>query len=466
MTCTCISLTSRKRILKNLSAYYVSFCLVQTSFTSISNVLNVLNQDEGLGTASLLVSNVTSLILCLGPPQILIRLIGFKFTLIISQLCSTAFIFASLFPSWYTLMPASFIQGIYLSIFWTICGIYTEYCAKEYSLETGKNYHFILTIFSGIFSAIISMANVLSSILIAITLKVDNVKNKVSSNFDHNAYCGANNCPSFILPKSSSTPSISSVYLLCFILFGFIITAILITLFLVDNISHKQADTQKKSQKNAVSILREQFSNIFNVLKNPHVFLLMPITMASSIEISFIWTEYNRGYVTCVTDVRYIGYMNLVYGLTSLIFANILGYLTKFSSQPVMITFMIMTSLSNFLIMLIWTPISSSQMSILYLIAFLFGLSASYSNGQIRGLYGYYFPNDSSVYSAASFSSTFGYVIGFILSLFFCARVKIFIHMSLLIFSLTCYVILSYHKQNVSKTLINSVPSLVTLQKP
>jgi hypothetical protein len=89
---------------------------------------------------------------------------------------------------------------------------------------------------------------VLGSILVTSILKTPEVKdiNGNGTFIDYENLCGANNCPSFQLPMSSSKPSVQSVYALCASLIGLCILALIITLVFMDN-------TLKTSSENTIS---------------------------------------------------------------------------------------------------------------------------------------------------------------------------------------------------------------------
>ncbi len=80
-------------------------------------------------------------------------------------------------------------------------------------------------------------AYVLGSVLVTSILKTQ-VLNATNATppFDYEATCGANNCPSFRLPQSSTEPSTSSVYWLLAALIAICLFAIAITVVFMDNL--------------------------------------------------------------------------------------------------------------------------------------------------------------------------------------------------------------------------------------
>ncbi len=74
----------------------------------MANLQSSLNSDQGLGTASLATIYITIIISCLFLPPIMIKNIGLKWTIVISQICYLLFIAANMYPKWYILMPGKY----------------------------------------------------------------------------------------------------------------------------------------------------------------------------------------------------------------------------------------------------------------------------------------------------------------------------------------------------------------------
>ncbi len=76
----------------------------------------------------------------------------------------------------------------------------------------------------------------LGSVLVTAILKTQDLNGTNSTAFDYQSMCGANNCPDFKLPVSSTDPSDSSVYWLLGSLIALCVVAILTTTFFMDNL--------------------------------------------------------------------------------------------------------------------------------------------------------------------------------------------------------------------------------------
>ena len=117
---------------------------------------------------------------------------------------------------------------------------------------------------------------------------------------------------------------------------------------------------------------------------------------------------------------------------------------------------MLMTALSNAIFMLSWTP-NSEESYVLFIMAIAFAFTDCLATCQVRAAFGIFFPNDPSAYSAALMFETIGLVIGSILSIFFCTRIKIYVYIFIIFLSILSYVILEV-KTNQKKSELEKEP--------
>ena len=119
-----------------------------------------------------------------------------------------------------------------------------------------------------------------------------------------------------------------------------------------------------------------------------------------------------------------------------------MGYVLKYIGTMSGIIFMLMVVLCQNVFILSWTP-TAGEVAIVFLIILSFAFSQSVSNGQVRGLYGVYFPNNSAAFSAATISQTTGLFLGSLISTYCCVYTKSYIYIGIILSSLICYVILA-----------------------
>ncbi len=104
----CFELSEKAKIYKNFIAYNCATILTFAAYDTVASVSSVLDQDQSLGTTSQSIVYFVQFITALVWPQICIEVIGFKFTLALSQLCYLLFFIANTFPSWGTMIPSKF----------------------------------------------------------------------------------------------------------------------------------------------------------------------------------------------------------------------------------------------------------------------------------------------------------------------------------------------------------------------
>ena len=61
-----------------------------------------------------------------------------------------------------------------------------------------------------------------------------------------------------------------------------------------------------------------------------------------------------------------------------------------------------------------------------------------------KGLYGVYFPNNSSAFTASAMSLTMGLAFGAFASTFMCIQIKVYIYIMIILCSLVCYITLAF----------------------
>ena len=102
--------------------------------------------------------------------------------------------------------------------------------------------------------------------------------------------------------------------------------------------------------------------------------------------------------------------------------------------------------------MLTWTP-NPNNLYVIFFMAIGFGLSQSYANGQVRGLFIVHISNNKCVFCFATLFQTLGFCTGFLFSLLTCTYVKVYFYFSLASASLICYIFLIWREntQNMGK---------------
>lgn len=155
-------LKSKWRIMKNLLVISFAWVFQFTAYQSIANLQSSLNSDEGLGTASLSSIYVTLVISCLFVPPIMIKNLGLKWTIALSQFTYLLFIAANMYPKWYILMPAAVVLGLGAAPLWTAKCTYVSEIAHHYAKLSNETSEAVVNRFFGIFFAMFQTSSSLS----------------------------------------------------------------------------------------------------------------------------------------------------------------------------------------------------------------------------------------------------------------------------------------------------------------
>ena len=77
------------------------------------------------------------------------------------------------------------------------------------------------------------------------------------------------------------------------------------------------------------------------------------------------------------------------------------------------------------------------------------------------GLYGVYFPNNHTAFSASAMGFTLGLSLGSAISTYFCTYIKVYVYLIIVALALVCYITLIF-KHNIPKVQIEQKKSETT----
>jgi hypothetical protein len=119
---------------------------------------------------------------------------------------------------------------------------------------------------------------------------------------------------------------------------------------------------------------------------------------------------------------------------------------------------MLMTAIANSNLISSWTPKLDESFMMIILVTISFSFTNSMSIGQVKSLYGIYYRDNKSSYSAAMIFETFGIVLGSAISTYYCAKIKFYAYSLLALFSLLCFILLDI-KTNIRSNYLTSLTS-------
>jgi hypothetical protein len=139
--------------------------------------------------------------------------------------------------------------------------------------------------------------------------------------------------------------------------------------------------------------------------------------------------------------VNYVGWTNVLFGILGSSVSFGITYLLKYIGVQLGIIFMLMTAITQSIFIISWTPVYNNT-TVIFSMAVGFSLTLSIYAGQIRGIYGVYFPKNPAAFSAVAIGQTLGFLFGSLLSTYACNRFKTYFYLGITLFSLFCYVFL------------------------
>ncbi|XP_054771746.2 protein unc-93 homolog A-like isoform X1 [Lytechinus pictus] len=406
-----------RRIYKNLLIISSSFLFVFTAFQALSNLQSSINCDEGLGLASLSVIYGTLIVSAMFVPSVMIRHLGLKWTLVVSQVTYALYTAANFYPSWATLIPASVILGLGAAPLWTAKSTYLTTTAGVYSKLTGETVPSIVSRFWGIFFFFFQSSQILGNLISSLVFREET---SIDGKNDTEYKCGSQDCyvetgddngtycdP----PETSLTYTLLSIYLVSGII------AVIIVVVFVDNLG---ASKKIKDQGTL-----DLFFATARLMKDKKMIAIIPLTIFSGLEQAFIAGDFTKSYVTCSLGVGWVGYVMICYGLADAICSVLIGRLVKYTGQIPFFCLGALINVSLIVALFVWEPFSD-QLPVFFVIAALWGVGDAIWQTQLNSLYGILFRDQQEqAFSNYRLWESVGFTMAFAYSNFLCVWIKL-----------------------------------------
>jgi hypothetical protein len=102
-----LKLSENSKIIKNLLAVNVAYVALFSSLTGTTSLQSVLLQEGCLGTISQSVIYSTQLLTSFVLPQVLINIVGFKWSILLAEILFLSFVTVQIFPRWAILLTGN-----------------------------------------------------------------------------------------------------------------------------------------------------------------------------------------------------------------------------------------------------------------------------------------------------------------------------------------------------------------------
>ncbi|XP_041830953.1 protein unc-93 homolog A [Melanotaenia boesemani] len=429
------------RNFKNVLVVSIGFLSLFTAYGGLQSLQSSLNAEQGMGVASLSVIYASIIISSMFLPPIMIKNLGCKWTIVAGMACYVAYSFGNLYPGWYTLIPTSVILGLGGSPLWSAKCTYLTISGNVQAAKEGKKGSDIINHYFGIFFFIFQSSavwgNLMSSLIFGQDTDISDIPEEVLQT------CGAADCGlSVNATGTSNKPAQRLVWILVGCYIGVGVLAMLIVGIFLDNIDQEQTSQFRENKEPFC----HTFLATFRLLKDWRLLVLIPLTMYSGFEQSFLSGEYTKNYVTCALGIHFVGFVMMCFGASNSLSSFLFGRIARYTGRAPLFLLAALTNLSCIIALLYWRP-HPDELPVFFVFPALWGMADAIWQTQTNALYGVLFPKDKeAAFANYRMWESLGFVIAFAYSTFICLEYKLYILVSVLVLTMITYPIVEYNE--------------------
>ncbi|KOX68736.1 UNC93-like protein [Melipona quadrifasciata] len=443
------------RILKNIGTVSIAFMVQFTAFQGTANLQSSINASDGLGTVSLSAIYAALVLSCIFVPTFLIKRLTVKWTLCLSMMCYAPYIGSQFYPKFYTLVPAGVLLGLGAAPMWAAQATYLTQVGGVYAKLTDQPVDAIVVRFFGFFFLAWQTAELWGNLISSLVLSGGEFSSgggNSTTNWEKIKLCGADFCvfsngghETLDRPPESEIYEISAIYLTC------VVIAVIIVALFVDPLS-RYGEKQRKVDSQELSGIQLLSATAYQ-LKKPYQQLLIPITIWIGMEQAFIGADFTQAYISCALGVHRVGYVMICFGVVNAACSLVFGSLMKFvGRQPLMVLGAIV-HVSLIVVLLHWKPHPDNPY-VFYTVSGLWGVGDAVWQTQVNGLYGTLFRrNKEAAFSNYRLWESAGFVIAYAYSTHLCARMKLYVLLTVLLVGTTGYIVVELLHRRKQKRL-------------
>lgn len=431
------------RNLKNVLVVSIGFLSLFIAYGGLQSLQSSLNAEQGMGVASLSVIYASIIVSSMFLPPVMIKNLGCKWTIVVSMACYVSYSFGNLYPGWYTLMPTSVILGLGGSPLWSAKCTYLTISGNIQGAKEGKKGSDVINQYFGIFFFIFQSSAVWGNLMSSLIFGQDTNIADISE--EQLSLCGAADCGLNISSNSTTIrPEQKLVWTLVGAYIGVGVLAMLIVAIFLDNIDRTQASEFRANSEPFC----HTFLATFRLLKDWRLVTLIPLTMYSGFEQSFLAGEYTKNYVTCALGIHFVGFVMMCFGATNSVCSFVFGRLARYTGRAPLFFFAALTNLACIIALLLWRP-HPDQLPVFFVFPALWGMADAIWQTQTNALYGILFPRDKeAAFANYRMWESLGFVIAFAYSTFLCLEYKLYILLAVLVLTVVTYPIVEWHERN------------------
>ncbi|XP_044024880.1 protein unc-93 homolog A isoform X2 [Siniperca chuatsi] len=422
------------RNFKNVLVVSVGFLFLFTAYGGLQSLQSSLNAEQGMGVASLSVIYASIIVSSMFLPPIMIKNLGCKWTIVVGMACYVSYSFGNLYPGWYTLIPTSVILGLGGSPLWSAKCTYLTISGNTQAAREGKKGSDVINQYFGIFFFIFQSSAVWGNLMSSLIFGQDtNVANITAEQLQS---CGVADCGLNISVNSTTTrPAQQLVWTLvgCYIGNASVYFGITI----------KEQASQFRENREPFC---HTFLATFRLLKDWRLVTLIPLTMYSGFEQSFLSGEFTKNYVTCALGIHFVGFAMMCFGASNSLCSFVFGRLARYTGRATLFFLAALANFSCIIALLFWRP-HPDQLAVFFVFPALWGMADAIWQTQTNALYGVLFPRDKeAAFANYRMWESLGFVIAFAYSTFLCLEYKLYILLAVLLVTVVTYPIVEYYE--------------------
>lgn len=431
------------RNFKNVLVVSIGFLSLFTAYGGLQSLQSSLNAEDGMGVASLSVIYGAIIVSSMFLPPIMIKNLGCKWTIVAGMACYVSYSVGNLYPGWYTLMPTSVILGLGGSPLWSAKCTYLTISGNVQAAKEGKKGSDVINQYFGIFFFIFQSSAVWGNLMSSLIFGQDT--NIADIPYEQLQLCGAADCGLVVNASGTAPirPAQSLVWTLVGCYIGVGVLAMIIVAVFLDNIDHEQTSQFRENREPFC----QTFLATFRLLKDWRLVTLIPLTMYSGFEQSFLSGEYTKNYVTCALGIHYVGFVMMCFGASNSLCSFLFGRLARYTGRAALIFLAALANFSCIIALLFWKP-HPDQLAVFFVFPALWGMADAIWQTQTNAIYGILFPREKeAAFANYRMWESLGFVIAFAYSTFLCLEYKLYILLAVLVLTVVTYPIVEYYER-------------------
>nr|XP_039254659.1 protein unc-93 homolog A-like isoform X2 [Styela clava]XP_039254660.1 protein unc-93 homolog A-like isoform X2 [Styela clava] len=489
-------------IRKNSVAFYIyalGYFLRIGPFVSVVGLQSSINIEKSIGTITLGVGYVVSVLTALFVTPVVIRRFGCKWAIVAGEVANLLYIAANFYPVKFIMVLAGAVVGLGEGLIWTTLPIFSTYFGIEHGHHGGKHRAEYIKKYTGIFFGFhyaglvfgtavsygflyggkhgmvitsdainvtsqdnISQAAIYDTSFLNNYTQINSTASFTNMNITFSAtrnitdnsvyqYCGSNDC---------QQPEVTEMFINNYVPADKTYLHILLSLFCALTIfgiflhikflpaARPQVKYENSTHEMDVIVgdgdghqnlyqptLKSSLIAIYRHNFNKLQLLIVPIVVYNGLVMGFYLSELGRAYTSCVLGVEQTGLSLMALSMTSAFSSVISGKLNGIFGRNIIMIILFVIDISNYMFCLWWKP-QENTAGLVYLIFVVFGLTDACWKNNIIGMYTDYFPDNQEIsFSVWNLWMTLGIAISFCWSPLLCVSTKIYAHCILLALS-------------------------------